>query len=75
MWNCLSKSDNKPFALHAPPLILVHLKEIANGIQKNHVKYFVTVIHWNYGYESLTQSISCNLINIYDRFPAQSFEL
>ena len=48
---------------------------MASGIRKNPVKYFASGIHQNYGYERFMQSIKSSLIDIYDRFPLQSFEL
>ena len=75
MGNCLSKFNDKPFTLQAPPLTTGHLKKKASRIQKNSVKYFASGKHRNYGYESLTQSIKSSLIDVYDRFPLQSFEL
>ena len=48
---------------------------MANGIRKNPVKYFASGIHQNYGYERFTQSMKSSLIDVYDRFPLQSFEL
>ena len=38
-------------------------------------KVFVTGEHQKYGHEMFTQSIKNSLIDIYDRFPSQSFEL
>ena len=48
---------------------------MASGIRKNPVKYFASGIHQNYGYERFTQSMKSSLIDVYDRFPLQSFEL
>ena len=70
MGNCLSK-----LSLYKPPLTAGHLKKVASGIRKNSVKYFASGIHRNYGYERLTQIIKSSLIDVYDRFPLQSFEL
>ena len=39
------------------------------------VKYFASGIHQNYGYERFTQSIKSSLMDVYDRFSSQSFEL
>ena len=39
------------------------------------VKYFASGIHQNYGYERFTQSIKSSLMDVYDRFPPQSFVL
>ena len=75
MGNCLTKFNNKPFTLHTPPLTAGYLRKVASGIQKNSVKYFASCIHQNYGYERFTQSIKSILIDGYDRFPLQSFEL
>ena len=72
MRNCLSKFNNKPFTLHTPPLIPGHLKKVASGIRKNPVKYFVSGVHQNHGYEKITQSIKRSLMDVYDRFPPQS---
>ena len=74
MGNCLSKFNDKHFTLHTPPLTAGHVKKLASGIWKN-VKYFESDIRQNYGYERFTQSIKSSLINVYDRFPLQSFEL
>ena len=38
-------------------------------------KVFVTGVHQKYGHEMFTQSIKNSPIDIYDRFPSQSFEL
>ena len=75
MGHCLSKFNNKPFTLHAPPLTAGHLKKVASGIRKNLLKYFASGIHRNCGYEQFTQSIKSSLMDVYDRFPSQSFEL
>ena len=75
MGDCLSKFNDKPFTLHTPPLTAEHLKKAASGIPKNSGKYFASGIHRNYGYERFTQSIKSSLIDVYDRFPLQSFEL
>ena len=45
MGNFFSKCINKPFTLHTPPVTSEHLKKAVSDIQKNHVKYFATVIH------------------------------
>ena len=73
--NYLLKCANKPFTPHTPPLTSKHLKKAISCIHKNHVKYFTAGIHQNQGYERSTQSIKSSLINIYHRFPLQSFEL
>ena len=75
MENCLSKFNDKPFTLHLRPLNSGHLKKLESGIWKNPVKDFATGVHQKYGYERFTQSIKSILIDIYDRFPPQSFEL
>ena len=49
------------------------LKEVVNGIQKSHVKFLVTGMYQNYGYERFTQSIKCSL-KIYMIDILQSFE-
>ena len=67
IFNCLSKSANKPFTLPTPPLT-----SRVSGLQKNHVKYFATGIRSNYGYERPTQRIKNSSINLYDRFPPHS---
>ena len=64
MRNCLSNFNDKPFTLHTPPLTAGHLKKAASGIRKNPVKY-----------ERLTQSIKSSLVDVYDTFPLQPFEL
>ena len=74
MGSCLSKFNDKPFILHTPPLIAGHLKKVASGIRKNPVKYFASGIHQKYGYEKLTQSIKSSLMDVYDRFPPQSYQ-
>ena len=61
--------------LYTPALTAEHLKKVASGIQKNSVKYFASGIHRNYGYERFTQGIKSSLIDVYDSFPLQSFEL
>ena len=75
MGNCLSKFNDKPFTLHTPPLTAGNLKKVASGIRKNSAKYFASGIHRNYGYEKFTQSIKGSLINVYDIFLLQCFEL
>ena len=74
MGNCLSKCNDKPFTLHTPPVTSGHLKKVISGRQKNPVKYFATGVHRKHEDERLTQSIKSSLIDIYDRFPLQSFE-
>ena len=74
MGNCLSKCTDKAFTLHTPPLTSGHAKKAISDIQKNPVKYFPTGVHRKHGYERFTQSIKSSLIDIYDRFPPQSFE-
>ena len=61
--------------LYTPQSTAGHLKKVASGIRKNSVKYFASGIHRNHGYKRLTQSIKSSLIDAYDRFPLQSFEL
>ena len=75
MGNCLSKFHDKPFTLHTPPLTAGHVKKVASDMRKNPVKYFASGIHQNYGYERFTQSIKSSLMDVYDRFPPQSFVL
>ena len=75
MGNCLSKLNDKTFTLHTPPLTAGHLKMVENGIQKNSAKYFASGIHRNYGYERSTQSIKSSVMDVYGRFPSQSFGL
>ena len=74
MGSCISKSnDDKSFILlQDRPLASGHLKKLMSGIQKNRVKYFASGVHKEYGYEKITQS---SLMDVYDRFPLQSFEL
>ena len=75
MGNCLSKFNDKTFTLHTPPLTSGHLKKVVSGIWKNPVKSFATGIHQEYGYERITQSIKSSLMEVYDKFPSQTFEL
>ena len=75
MGNCLSKFNDKSFTLYTPPLTAGHLKKVVSGKRINLVNYFASGIHRNYGYERFTQSIKSSLIDVYDRFPLQSFEL
>ena len=75
MGNCLSKFNGKPFTLHTSSLTSGHLKKVANGTQKNPVKYFTMGAHQKCGCERFSrflQSIKSSLIDIYDRFPPQS---
>ena len=51
-----------------------HLKQLLSGVQKNHVKYFPSGVHKEYGYQKITPSIKSSLIDAYHRFPSQSFE-
>ena len=75
MGNYLSKLNDKPFTLHTPPLTSGLFKKVASGIQNNPIKYFVTCLHRKHGYERFIQSIKSSLMDVYDRFPSQSFEL
>ena len=75
MGNYLSKLNDKPFTLHTPPLTSGLLKKVASSIQNNPIKYFVTGAHRKHGYERFIQSIKSSLMDVYDRFPSQSFEL
>ena len=52
-----------------------HLKKVTSGTPKNSVRYFASDIHRNHGYERFTQGIKSSLIDVYDTFPLQSFEL
>ena len=74
MGNCISKSNDKSFTLHTPPLTAGHLKKVISSIRKNPVEYFAMGVHQKYGYERITQSIKSSLMDVYDRFPSQSFE-
>ena len=74
MGNCLSKFNDKSLTLHTPPLTLGHLKKVVSGTRKNLVKYFATGLHQRYGHGRIIQSIKSSLIDVYDRFPSQSFE-
>ena len=73
MGNCLSKFNDKPFTLPTLPFTAGHLKKAASGIRKNPVKYFASGVHRNHGYKKLTQSIKSSLMDVYDRFPPQSY--
>ena len=75
MGNCLSKFNDKPFTLHTPQSVAGHIKKVASGIRKNPVKCFESGKHRNCGYERFTQSIKSSRIDVYHRFPLQSFEL
>ena len=57
------------------PLASEHLKKLLNSVQKNRLKYFTSGVHKEYGYRKINQGIKSSLMNIYDRFPTQSFEL
>ena len=72
MGNCLSKfNDDKSFTLFQDrPLTSGHLKKLLSG-----VKCFASGIHKEYGYQKINQSIKSSLMDVYDRFPLQSFEL
>ena len=74
MRNCLSKFNYKSFTLHTPPLTSGHLKKVIGGIPKNLVKYFATGVHQKYGYERITEYIKSSLMDVYDRFPSESFD-
>ena len=52
-----------------------NLKKLISSIQKNPVKYFATGVHQKYRYEKIIQSIKSSLMDVYDRFPSQSFGL
>ena len=73
MGNCVSKLNDKSFTRYTPPLTAGDLKKVASGIRKNFVKYLASDIHRSYGYKRFTQSIKSILIDVYDRFPLQSF--
>ena len=75
MENCLSKFNDKSFTLYTPPLTSGHLKKVASGIRNNPVRYFASSVHRNYGYEKFTQSIKSSLMDVYDRFPPQAYNL
>ena len=75
MGNCLSKFNDKSFTLHTPPVTSGHLKKVESGVRKNPVKYFVTGVHQKYGYKRITQIFKSSLMDVYDRFPSQSFEI
>ena len=72
MGNCLSKfNDDKSFTLFQDrPLTSRHLKRLLSG-----VKRFASGVHKEYGYQKINQSIKSSLMDLYDRFPLQSFEL
>ena len=74
-WETVFQNLMIKLILYTPQLTAGHLKKVASGIRKNSVKYFASGIHRNYGYERFTQSIKSSLIDVYDRFPLQSFEL
>ena len=75
MGNCLSKFNEKPFTFQYTPSASGHLKKLFSGVRINRVKYFASDVHQEYGYEKITQSIKSSLMNAYDRFLLQSFEL
>ena len=77
MGNCLSKfNDDKSFTLlQDRPLASGHLKNLLSGVQKNRVKYFASGVHREYGHQRITQCIKSSLMDVYDRFPLQYFEL
>ena len=75
MGNSLSKFNDKSFTLYTPPLTSGHLKKVASGIRNNPVRYFASGVHRNYGYEKFTQSIKSSLMDVYDRFPPQAYNL
>ena len=52
-----------------------HLKKLLSGAQKACVKYFASGVHKEYGFQKITQGIKSSLMDVYDRFPLQSFEL
>ena len=75
MGNSLSKFNDKSFTLYTPPLTSGHLKKVASGIRKNPVRYFASGIHRNCEYEKFTQSIKSSLMDVYDRFPPEAYNL
>ena len=75
MGNYLSKFNDKSFTLHTPPLTSGHLKKVVSGIRKNLVKYFAMGVLQKYGYNRITQNTKSSLMDVYHRFPSQSFEL
>ena len=74
MRDCLSKCNDKAFTLHKPPLTSGHAKKAISGVQRKPVKYFAAGVHRKHSNKRFTQSIKSSLIDIYDRFPSQSFE-
>ena len=56
-------------------MTLGDLKKMVSGIRKNPVEYFATGVHQKYGHERITQSIKSSLMDVYDGFPSQSFDL
>ena len=75
MGNYLSKFNDISFTFHTPPLTSGHLKKVVSDIQQNPVKYFAMGVHQKYGYKRITQNTKSSLMDVYDRFPSQSFEL
>ena len=75
MRNCLSKFNDKSFTFHTRPLTAGHLKKVASDKRMNPAKFFASGIHRNHGYEIFTQGIKSSLMDVYDRFPPQSFGL
>ena len=79
-WLALKKYKNKKHGklstfLQDRPLASGHLKKLLSGVRKNRVKYFALDVHKEYEYQKITKSIKSSFIDVYDRFPAQSFEL
>ena len=57
------------------PLASRYSKKTLNGMQKSYVKYTASGMQKDSVYHLLyTYSIKSSLIDIYDRFPLQSFE-
>ena len=83
MGNSLSKFNDKSFTLYTPksftlytpPFTSGYLKKVVSGIRNNPVKYYASGVHQNYGYEKFKQSIRSSLMDVYDRFPPQAYNL
>ena len=75
--NCLSTfNDDRSFTfLQDDPLALGHLKKLLKDVKKVSVKYFASGVHKECWYQKITQSIKSSLMDVYDRFPIQYFEL
>ena len=57
------------------PLTSGHLKKVVSGMRNNPVRYYASGVHRNYGYEKFKKIIKGSLMDVYDRFPPQAYNV